>query len=62
MDSEIAEIAGKIRAELEKKGMSIGPYDLLIGASALARGYTLVTHNTKEFSRIDSLLIEDWEV
>ena len=46
---------------LLKGKSSIGPYDLLIGASALYTGYVLVTHNTKEFSRIPGLMIEDWE-
>ena len=61
LDNHIAETAGKIRAAIEKKGTPIGPYDLLIGASALYTGYVLVTHNTKEFSRIPGLMIEDWE-
>jgi len=61
LDNHIAETAGKIRADIEKQGTPIGPYDLLIGASALYTGYVLVTHNTKEFSRIPGLMIEDWE-
>jgi tRNA(fMet)-specific endonuclease VapC len=61
LDNHIAETAGKIRADIEKKGTTIGPYDLLIGASAIYTGYVLVTHNTKEFSRIPDLMIEDWE-
>jgi tRNA(fMet)-specific endonuclease VapC len=61
LDNQICETAGKIRADLEKKGLPIGPYDLLIGACALNKGYILVTHNKKEFSRIDNLLMEDWE-
>jgi len=61
IDSRVAETAGKIRADLDKKGTPVGPYDLLIAASALSREYKLVTHNTKEFSRIGGLEIEDWE-
>ncbi len=61
IDNRVAETAGKIRADLDKKGTPVGPYDLLIAASALSREYKLVTHNTKEFSRIDGLEIEDWE-
>lgn len=33
---------------------------MLIAATVLAAGGTLVTHNTKEFNRVESLLIEDW--
>lgn len=62
LDELAAQSAGKIRAELDKQGSPIGPYDLLIGASALVNRCILVTHNTKEFSRINDLKIEDWEI
>ena len=61
-NNNIAEIAGKIRADLDKKGTPIGPYDLIIGATAIYKDLVLVTHNTKEFSRIDKIKIEDWEI
>ena len=60
-DSAAAKQYGIIRADLEKKGTPIGPYDMQIAAIALANNFTLVTHNTKEFKRINNLLIEDWE-
>lgn len=50
----------KIRWHLEKEGHSIGPNDLLIASTVLAHHGTLVTHNTKEYSRITSLKIQDW--
>lgn len=53
---------GNIRAELESIGMIIGPYDLQIAAIATANYLTLVTHNTREFSRVSGLKIEDWEI
>jgi len=52
--------AAGLRAELEKRGTPIGPYDVLIAATALSSKGILVTHNTKEFSRIKDLGIEDW--
>lgn len=55
-----ANVAAFIRADLEKKGMPIGPYDTLIAATALANQATLVTHNTAEFSRITDLPLTDW--
>lgn len=61
MDSRVGEIAGKLRADLERKGQPVGPYDLLIGATALSLACILITHNKREFSRIDNLVIEDWE-
>ena len=50
-----------LRAELDIKGTPIGPYDLMIAAITLSSGFTLVTHNVKEFSRIENLKISDWE-
>lgn len=61
-DETTARLSGKLRAELERKGTPIGPYDLQIAAVALAHNLTLVTHNTREFSRVSNLLIEDWEI
>jgi tRNA(fMet)-specific endonuclease VapC len=52
--------AATIRAQLEKKGMPIGPYDLLIAGLARSRDMTLVTNNTKEFERIAGLHLENW--
>jgi len=52
--------AAQIRIKLEKQGLPIGPYDVLIAATALANNMILVTHNQKEFGRIESLKIEDW--
>jgi tRNA(fMet)-specific endonuclease VapC len=53
--------AAQIRADLANAGTPIGPYDLLIAAIALANDLILVTHNTREFSRVTGLQIEDWE-
>jgi tRNA(fMet)-specific endonuclease VapC len=60
-DGNAGRIAGMIRASLEMKGRSIGTYDLQIAAIALANNLILVTHNTREFSRVEDLMIEDWE-
>jgi tRNA(fMet)-specific endonuclease VapC len=51
---------GGIRAELEAAGQPIGMNDLLIAAHAKAHGLTLVTDNTREFSRIRVLNVENW--
>jgi tRNA(fMet)-specific endonuclease VapC len=59
-DAEDAAHAGDIRALLESKGTPIGPYDCLIAAQARRRGATLVTLNTREFSRVSGLMVADW--
>ena len=51
---------GGIRAELETAGQSIGMNDLLIAAHAHALKLTLVTDNTREFSRVRGLKVENW--
>jgi tRNA(fMet)-specific endonuclease VapC len=53
---------GTIRSQLETLGTPIGAYDLQIAAIALTNKLTLVTHNTREFQRVNNLLIEDWEI
>lgn len=60
-DSAAADIYGGIRANLERRGTLIGPYDLQIAAIALANNLILVTHNTREFSRVEALRLDDWE-
>jgi len=60
-DDAASQYYGKIRALLDKKGTPIGNNDALIAAIGLAHNLILVTHNTREFSRIDGLIIEDWE-
>lgn len=61
-DDDAAEEYGIIRAYLEMRGMPIGAHDMLIAAIARANGLIVVTHNTRHFSRIPGLNVEDWEV
>lgn len=60
-DTTTAVIAGQEGAKLAARGLPIGPHDLQIAAIALAHDLTLVTHNTREFSRVAGLRLEDWE-
>jgi tRNA(fMet)-specific endonuclease VapC len=56
-----AEIAyADLRSRLEAVGQPIGGNDMLIAAHAISLGYTVVTDNEREFSRIDSLALENW--
>ena len=61
-DGAAARIFGEIRAALAAVGTPIGPYDLQIAAIALVHGFTVVTHNTGEFNRVQGLRTEDWEI
>ena len=51
---------GKIRSSLEKQGIPIGSIDMFIAAHAKSAGAVLVTNNTKEFSRVKDLKLENW--
>lgn len=59
-DAAAAQAYGKIRADLEAKGQTIGPMDLLIAAHAVSGGYTLVTGNGREFGRVRGLASVCW--
>jgi len=60
LDSGVAGTYALVRAQLESKGKSIGPLDLMIGAHALSLDVTLVTNKVKEFRRIRGLRVQDW--
>lgn len=60
-DHKSAKIAGKIRHQLNSLGTPIGAYDIQIASIAMANNLILITHNVKEFSRIEGLKYEDWE-
>ncbi len=59
-DAAAARLYGPIRAELEKRGRLIGPYDMMIAAHAKAVDAVLVTDNTREFARVDGLKTTNW--
>lgn len=51
---------GELRAALERRGQSIGSLDTMIAAHALSMDAVLVTNNTREFSRVPALKLENW--
>ena len=53
-------VYGELRVALEQGGQPIGANDMLIAAHAMALGYTVVTDNEREFSRIEDLGVENW--
>jgi tRNA(fMet)-specific endonuclease VapC len=50
------------KARLSKAGSLVDNFDLLIGATAVHHGLTLVTNNTKHFQRIQGIQLEDWTI
>jgi tRNA(fMet)-specific endonuclease VapC len=60
-DRASAERYAELRADLQRQGQLIGGHDMQIAAIALVHGLILVTHNTREFSRVPGLRPEDWQ-
>ena len=48
------------KARLRKSGLSTDDFDLLIGASAVCHGLTMVTNNVSHFEKIKGIVIQDW--
>ena len=59
-DSVAAESCGRLRADLERRRVPIGPLDTLIASHALSLGVTVVTGNVGEFRRVPGLRVENW--
>jgi len=59
-DAKAIEYYATIRTELERKGQIIGGNDIIIAATVLAHQGILVSHNIREYSRIEELKLEDW--
>lgn len=55
-----AERHGALRAEMRTRGTLIGDFDEMIAAHGLAIGAVVVTDNTKHFSKVPGLVIENW--
>ena len=60
VNADIWDCAASIWAKLRKSGRSVGDADILIAACCILNGYTLVTHNAKDFKHIEELQMVDW--
>ena len=60
LTTEIAKRSAEIYTELRKKGQTVGHNDVLIAATAIVSDLTLITNNTRHFSRIPALDIDNW--
>lgn len=59
---EIPETFSKEKIRLEKAGMTIEDFDLMIGTTGVTGDLIVVTHNIKHFNRIEGIVYEDWAV
>ncbi|MDE0029882.1 MAG: PIN domain-containing protein [Deltaproteobacteria bacterium] len=60
VDLATARVHAQVWAELARAGKLIGPNDLWIAATALARGLAVATANVREFDRVPGLVVEVW--
>ncbi len=56
----IMETFGALKAELRRNGTPVDDFDLLIGATGITMGYSIVTNNEKHFKKIPGLSITNW--
>lgn len=54
------ETYGDIKSLLEQKGTRVDDFDLLISATAIYYGCTMVTGNTRHFERMPGIVLENW--
>ena len=59
-DEESGKICGRLKANLEKRGLSKNEPDLRIASIAIQHNMTLVTGNKRHFDNIPGLEVEDW--
>ncbi|MEA5512470.1 type II toxin-antitoxin system VapC family toxin [Nodularia sp. UHCC 0506] len=60
LDNQAIKQFGELKAELRKIGQPVADFDLLIASIALTKNYILVTNNTRHYSRISNLKLENW--
>lgn len=59
-DDSSAKSFGTIAANLAMREAPVGEFDVLIAAHAIAVSAILITNNTKHFSQIEGLVVENW--
>lgn len=59
-DCQAVDATVGVRLKLAELGMPIGGNDAAIAGHAISQGCTVITNNTREFSRVHGLLYEDW--
>ncbi len=60
LDDDIMFRFARLKADLFARGQPLEDPDLLIAATAIERGMTLITHNASHYARVPELRLEDW--
>lgn len=58
---EDAALYGRVRADLERRGLVVGSHDMQVAAQAIRLGATCITHNRRHFGHIPGLKVVDWQ-
>jgi predicted nucleic acid-binding protein len=62
LNMESVVIFGRIKAQLETKGIRLDDFDLMLASCALSHGLIFVTNNMKHFERIEGLKLDNWAI
>lgn len=61
-DLNAARIYAKLWANLAKKGVTIGAHDLMIASTAIALGFSVVTTDVRDYSKVKEVHVEKFDV
>ncbi|MBV8453843.1 MAG: PIN domain-containing protein [Deltaproteobacteria bacterium] len=56
-DLIVARVHASLWADLAKRGVAVGERDLMIGATAIAKGYAIATRDERSFPKIPGLKV-----
>lgn len=59
-DEVVARVHARLWAGLASSGVTLGAHDLIIGATAMACGWTVATRDTRSFPKIPGLEVDVW--
>lgn len=62
LSCSIMDTFGSLKAELGRNGEVVDDFDLIIAATAITMGYSVVSNNEKHFSKIHDLSLENWTI
>jgi predicted nucleic acid-binding protein len=60
-DEVVARVHARLSATLASSGVTLGAHDLIIGATALAFGWTVATRDMRSFPKIPGLAVDLWK-
>src|SRR3972149_8640528 len=59
-DLSVARIYARVWANLAKKGINIGAHDLIIAATAISLGFSVITSDMRDYGKITGVKVEQF--